>query len=444
MSKPLRPVAWPLALLALLLTLTVRTGPAAAQDEGTSVYKMLLKSTVFLLVPAQDGVSMGSGALVDAKNRIIITNFHVVGTAPEVAAMFPLYQKGNSLPVAEQETYQKLFQQGKVTIGKVVARHIQADLALVQLPKLPEGVRPLALSKEGAAPGMRVHSLGNPVGASGGMWVYTSGTVRTVYRGRRAFKLDEMAEPLVVDTKWVETQSPTNSGDSGGPLVNDRCELVAVTQGGRSSEVANLISYFIDVSEVKGLLDRNNLRGYVIAGSSTASTPPKPAGGGGGEGTAGGNAAAPAPSADEEARRVARELTTAIGNRQEELLEKLRSEKGGSYTVALAEVIPSLGGTMQSRAREALIERLMRMTPKTLQGYLQYKDVELRRAAAIAAGRKEPKEVAAKDLANDLITLLSDADRDVSYEAYQSLKKLSGKDFGKTPSKWKDWAAKQR
>ena len=50
----------------------------------------------------------------------------------------------------------------------------------------------------------------------------------------------------------VETDSPTNPGDSGGPLLNAKGELVGVTQGGALN--AQLVSTFIDVSEVKQLL----------------------------------------------------------------------------------------------------------------------------------------------------------------------------------------------
>ena len=52
--------------------------------------------------------------------------------------------------------------------------------------------------------------------------------------------------------KVVETQSPTNHGDSGGPVVNDRGEIVGVVQGGKLN--ANLLHYFIDVSEVRAFI----------------------------------------------------------------------------------------------------------------------------------------------------------------------------------------------
>jgi HEAT repeat protein len=53
----------------------------------------------------------------------------------------------------------------------------------------------------------------------------------------------------------VMTDSPTNHGDSGGPLVNDRAEMIAVVQGAAGGD-SNALSFFIDVSEVRGLLGR--------------------------------------------------------------------------------------------------------------------------------------------------------------------------------------------
>jgi hypothetical protein len=58
----------------------------------------------------------------------------------------------------------------------------------------------------------------------------------------------------------VLTDSPTNPGDSGGPLVDDQMHLIGVTQGGSPPGSAQLLSTFIDVSEVKTLLKKQRIR----------------------------------------------------------------------------------------------------------------------------------------------------------------------------------------
>lgn len=89
------------------------------------------------------------------------------------------------------------------------------------------------------------------------MWVYTPGKVRQVYRKKWQARLDEKTV-LTFQAKVIETDSPTNPGDSGGPLVNDKGELVGVTQGGAID--AQSLSIFVDLSEVKKLLNRRSVQ----------------------------------------------------------------------------------------------------------------------------------------------------------------------------------------
>jgi tetratricopeptide (TPR) repeat protein len=99
------------------------------------------------------------------------------------------------------------------------------------------------LAAEGAGPGDVLHSLGNPA-ASGALWVYSSGTVRQVYRRQMRY-----AGGQVVEARVIETQVPINPGDSGGPVVNGRGELVGVNAALRHD--AALFSFCIDLSEVR-------------------------------------------------------------------------------------------------------------------------------------------------------------------------------------------------
>jgi hypothetical protein len=119
---------------------------------------------------------------------------------------------------------------------------------------VPPGARVLQLARSSARPGQAVHSIGNP-GSSGALWVYTQGSVRAVYHKKWNVRTTA-AKPHEFEAEVVETQSPTNPGDSGGPLVNDRGELVGVTQGFAAG--AQLLSLFIDISEVRDFLKRHH------------------------------------------------------------------------------------------------------------------------------------------------------------------------------------------
>jgi S1-C subfamily serine protease len=249
------------SILAVSTLCFASTSAARAESEGgEKVYQRLLKSAVWVISPLGKGlVSSGSGSLIDIQHRLILTNYHVVEDREVARVFFPAYQRnhfGKTEIVAERDYYKRLLSTGGGVSGKVIARSMRSDLALIQIEAVPSGALPVRLSFEGAMPGQRVHSIGNP-GGSGALWVYTSGTVRQVYHKRWKAKLRDRIIDL--DTQVVETQSPTNHGDSGGPLVNDRAELVGVTQGGTMGDT-QLMSTFIDVGEVRALLKKERIK----------------------------------------------------------------------------------------------------------------------------------------------------------------------------------------
>src|SRR5205823_1848798 len=63
-----------------LLLVTLLAAPAAAQDDGTKVYKRVVRSVVWVHSPRDRGLAMGSGTLIDLDRRLILTNYHVVET----------------------------------------------------------------------------------------------------------------------------------------------------------------------------------------------------------------------------------------------------------------------------------------------------------------------------------------------------------------------------
>jgi hypothetical protein len=154
-------------------------------------------------------------------------------------------------------------------------------------------------------------------------------------------------------------------------------------------------------------------------------------------------------AADDQATRLSAQLAAATGDKQDRLLKELRDSKGVAYTQALAAAIPKLEGDALKKAREALAERMARMTSETLGVKLEDDDPEVRRAAALAVAMKEDKAHTYK-----LIELLGDPEATVTRAAHAALKSLSGEDFG--PAKdatrqeraratlaWKAWWTKQ-
>lgn len=143
-------------------------------------------------------------------------------------------------------------------------------------------------------------------------------------------------------------------------------------------------------------------------------------------------------------------MLKASGSDWAKLLLAARDGKGPTNTRALVVTATSAGDDRKSAARDALAERLCRMTATTLRTMLKADEVELRRAAALACAMKDDK-----DHIPDLIDALTDKDDAVSRAAKAGLKSLTGKDFGpaatatadqKTAAAitWREWYAKEK
>jgi HEAT repeat protein len=126
----------------------------------------------------------------------------------------------------------------------------------------------------------------------------------------------------------------------------------------------------------------------------------------------------------EEADSLGEALVKAASEQQDGLLEKLRKGKGPEYTLALAAAIGQLSAEVKEKARQTLVDRLMRFTSATLLAYLGSENPELRRAAALALGLKDNK-----DHVSELIDLLEDPEPSVVDAAQAALKRLTGREM---------------
>jgi serine protease Do len=230
---------------SLLTLCALAAGLAAASPAfaDAKVYEQALQSTTWVLTKTAGKTSSGTGVLIDAEKKLVVTNFHVVGEARNAIVFFPAMQ--NEKPIVTRKHYVDNVKTLGIR-GRVLGVDRKRDLALIQLDRIPEsGVKAIPMAAESPKPGEDVESVGNP-GSSDALWVYTSGTVRSVYK--KSFRTGAGDHEFSV----VETQSPINTGDSGGPVVNHNGELVAISQA--ISPSARLVSYSVDVMEVKAFL----------------------------------------------------------------------------------------------------------------------------------------------------------------------------------------------
>jgi hypothetical protein len=140
--------------------------------------------------------------------------------------------------------------------------------------------------------------------------------------------------------------------------------------------------------------------------------------------------AGPAPASDD-ATRIAADLLRA--DDWARALEAVRDAKGADNTRALLLVIAKADSPQKQQARDALAERLTRMTADTLRAMLKSDEVELRRAAVLACAMKDDKAHVP-----DLIDRLLDDEEAVVRAARAGLKSLTAQDFGPAPGADRD------
>jgi HEAT repeat protein len=314
---------------------------------------------------------MGSGFLVNAKDRLIITNHHVVNKASGTFwVLFVKYDEEAKLITNPKSYEDDIDADGERYKGRVLYSSEAKDLAIVQLDSLPAGVEPLPFAKESAAPGQVVHSVGN-AGAAGSLWGYIPGVVRT-HPQQEKWVSRGGDQTFIHDAKVVKTEAPVNPGDSGGPTVNDHGELVAVTQGYKPT--ARSVSSFVDVSEVKSVL---TLNGYAwTEGRATTA-------------------------------KAKFRLTVVEVSKLKDLLDHRNAKVRAKAATYLGE-----GGPESRGAVPALISAL------------QDKNLEVRRMTSIALGQIGSEASASLD---PLTLALKDPDRVVRHNVVRSIQKIGPK-----------------
>lgn len=136
-----------------------------------------------------------------------------------------------------------------------------------------------------------------------------------------------------------------------------------------------------------------------------------------------------------EAEALKEELrNTVVDERVEEILDLLEKTKGNDYTMALVEGIGKVRPAIQERLRLTLQKRISRMSANTLKAYLGVEEKELKIAALAVIASKS-----LRPLIPDVIPLLAERDQAISGAAYEALKKMSGKDFGRDQGQWLKW-----
>jgi Trypsin-like peptidase domain len=243
------------AVFTLLAIPSLGLGPRLAAEETEELYERVVKSCVFIFTPiTKESAALGSGSLIDAEKRYVITNYHVVEDKPVVYVQFPRYIKGKL--DTDKKTYIDNARTGKAIKGRVLHYDMSRDLALIQLEKIPAGMQAIPLAKNSPRQGTTVWNIGSP-GKVEQVFSITEGKVRAVGIDNFVTSGPDLEKAFRVQCKIVTTTNPTNPGDSGGPLFNSKGHQVAVTESVNLG--ANQVNMFVDVTEVRAFLSEKKI-----------------------------------------------------------------------------------------------------------------------------------------------------------------------------------------
>lgn len=197
---------------------------------------------------------MGSGVLISADGKVL-TAAHLVQTADEVAA---------------------LFENGDLVKAKVISSDPSADVAILQLEKVPTGNEVAKLGDSDAAEvGDEVFVVGAPLGLG---HTLTVGHISARHKPNTMYGGMARAE-------FFQTDAAINEGNSGGPMFNMKGEVIGI--------VSHIISKsggfeglgFVVTSEMakRVLMEKNpywsGVEGYLLAGDlAKVFNLPQPAG----------------------------------------------------------------------------------------------------------------------------------------------------------------------
>ena len=179
-----------------------------------AIYQKTSKAVVVIVCASSEGTGeLGTGSVIDAAHRRILTNAHVV------------IQDSTRKPWEHVSVY---FKPAKLTgdtkrdlaepvEGKVIAFDRALDLALIEVDRLPQGTPVISLGHPDlVSVGDRVAAIGHP--EQGGLWTLTTGVVSTFLadlggvKGKDAF----------------QTDTSINRGNSGGPLLDASGRLIGI------------------------------------------------------------------------------------------------------------------------------------------------------------------------------------------------------------------------
>lgn len=173
------------------------------EGDLVALYNAVNPGVVSISAQTENGGGLGTGFIWNKEGHVV-TNYHVVRDATDLAVAFP---------------------SGFKTRAEVIGSDSDTDLAVLELNKLP-GVLVVLNQGDGQElqVGQTVIAIGNPQGLNGTM---TRGIVSALGRTMQSMHMAPGGGSFSTGN-IIQTDAAINPGNSGGPLLNLRGEVVGI------------------------------------------------------------------------------------------------------------------------------------------------------------------------------------------------------------------------
>ena len=205
--------------------------PTGKTIDWQALNKQVAASVVSVKVAVQNGVDLGSGAIIDKEGNIV-TNNHVIEGAQSI---------------------QVTLNNGKVYTAKLVGTDKTTDLAVIRLENPPKDLQPAQFANsDELAVGQQIMAIGNPLGYEN---TATTGIVSAL--NRPVAVSDENNNSEIV-TNAIQIDAAINPGNSGGPtfdaagkIIGINSSIATASQSSQSSGGSIGIGFAIPANLVK-------------------------------------------------------------------------------------------------------------------------------------------------------------------------------------------------
>lgn len=195
-----------------------RNGPplqlaALPSFKGAIVENM--KTVLPAVVEIHPGKGIGSGFVIDAAAGLILTNYHVVGTASSVKVMF---------------------NDGEEVAGTVLRRHQARDVALIKVQK--KNLRALPIRLGEVTPAEKAYAIGSPFGLS---QTVSEGIISSLRK--------------IKGQDFIQATPAISPGNSGGPLLDGSGNVIGISVFIYTPGIGTDFRFFIPIESALSVLN---------------------------------------------------------------------------------------------------------------------------------------------------------------------------------------------